>query len=77
MSNSQSRPAREELPCDFLAFLEQRWKVSPPAALATLGKALDRYQPGSVAKARGAALRSLPDRTATPPAGTRYRDAAA
>ncbi len=54
MSDLQPNQTREEPPCDFLTFLAERWGLEAAVVTDALGKALAHYEPGPVARARGA-----------------------
>jgi hypothetical protein len=56
MSDTPPSQTPEPLPCDFLAFLAQRLGVEAPTATDLLGEAVVRYEPGPIARARGATL---------------------
>ncbi|HKY36797.1 MAG TPA: hypothetical protein VJN18_12705 [Polyangiaceae bacterium] len=52
MSNSQpDLTQQQELPCDFLAFLQSRLGIEAAAAADVLGEWLVSYEPGPVARA--------------------------
>jgi hypothetical protein len=57
MSNSQQDPTPpQELPCDFLGFLQTRRGVEAQAAADVLGEWLVHYEPGPVARAKSKAV---------------------
>ncbi len=56
MSNTQPSQTPQETPCDFVAFLTQRLGVKTAVAADVLGEALVHYEPGPIARARGATL---------------------
>lgn len=60
MSNSER--AKEDLSCDFLAFLEGRRSWEATAAAAWLGEALVHHQAGPAARAMALAMRRIHDR---------------
>jgi hypothetical protein len=63
---NQPEPTHDELPCDFLAFLEQRLGLDERATLDAIGSFLVRYEPSVEARARQAvSTDTRPTRPAT------------
>ena len=78
MLNSQPSRALEQLP-NFLAFLAQRLGVETAVATDVLGEALVQYEPGPIARARGATppVKARAKRTDAPAEGMSRQAAAA
>jgi hypothetical protein len=84
MSDPQALPSEPNPPCDFLAFIAQRWNTDIGGASDRLGQLLMSYEPGPLARKSAAQAQSAEQpktsrastRKAPPRAATRNLPAA-